>query len=86
MIISDLDYLDLETASVTLSGGRRSAVAMSSFWAVAFGSSTYTGTTLSNQSGVYPNGSFASSSVQVTAISSNGSVAASASSFSFASS
>jgi len=88
MIIADLNYLDQasETTSVNLRGGRRSAVAISSFWAVAFGSSTYTGTTVINQAGVRPNGSFASSSVQVTALSSDGSVAASASSSSFASS
>jgi hypothetical protein len=80
MIISDIDYLEQvsETSTLHLSGGK--AIAISSFWALAFGPSTYTSAVVNNQVVVSPNTSFASSSVQVTAASSGSSVSAIASS------
>jgi hypothetical protein len=67
MIISDLDYLDsiLETDAIHLNGG--SAVANSTAWAVASGSSTATSILFQNLAISNPNGSLAASSVRSSA-------------------
>lgn len=79
MIISDIDYLEhlSETSAIHLSGGG-SASAISGFWALALGPSTYTAAVANNQAVTRPGSSSASSSVQVIAVSSGGSAFASA--------
>ncbi|WP_313707687.1 hypothetical protein [Planktothrix agardhii] len=85
MIIADLDYLDFkpEASAMYLYGS--GAVAISKFLADAYGSSTYTGTVVNNLVISRPYGSFAISSVNVTAIASGSNTFASASASSIAS-
>ncbi|BAZ05408.1 hypothetical protein [Calothrix sp. NIES-3974] len=86
MIIADIDYLEhiSEMPAVHLNGGRK-ALAISNFQALAFGNSTYTSSSLNNQTVAYPGYSSASSIVKVIAASSGGVVVASASSSAYAS-
>ncbi|WP_017651506.1 hypothetical protein [Fortiea contorta] len=81
MLILDIDYLDtLSEASTIHINGSGKAFAISNFWVVALGGSTYAGAVANNQAFTGSQGSFASSSVQAFAAASGGNVFVSAAS------
>jgi hypothetical protein len=83
MLILDIGYLEsvTEAIAIDLNGGGK-AVAISGFWAGAFGSSTYTSAVAENKAVSSKYSSSASSSVKANAVSSDGDAIATAFSFS----
>ncbi len=80
MIISDIDYLEpITETSATHLIGSSGALAIADSFAFTYGTSTLTNTVFKNKAVSRPNGSAASSYVNLTASSPNGVAIASAS-------